>query len=291
MPAQRLATNAPGPFFVDSSCIDCDVCRWMAPEVFDRAEEQSRVHHQPAEGAESAAAERALVACPTGSIRTEEKRDLAAARAAFPLAVAEDVFHCGYHAEASFGATSYLIARPPERGGNVLVDSPRWNRGLVARLEALGGVRTLFLTHVDDVADHARFAAHFGCERVMHERDAVAGVERRIAGDEPGTHRGLRLPRLPRPLPLQRGSPRLRREARAFVRLPERDLVRLAHSDRFHGAPCARALRVGAPRPRPARPFPARGDARADAALHRMDAGPRLRLELAGFPRSLSDGA
>jgi glyoxylase-like metal-dependent hydrolase (beta-lactamase superfamily II)/ferredoxin len=185
MPAQRLATNAPGPFFVDSSCIDCDVCRWMAPEVFDRAEEQSRVHHQPAEGAESAAAERALVACPTGSIRTEEKRDLAAARAAFPLAVAEDVFHCGYHAEASFGATSYLIARPPERGGNVLVDSPRWNRGLVARLEALGGVRTLFLTHVDDVADHARFAAHFGCERVMHERDAVAGVERRIAGDEP----------------------------------------------------------------------------------------------------------
>lgn len=182
---QRLATNVPGEFFVDSSCIDCDTCRWMAPAIFDRAEEQSRVHHQPVDAAETHAAERALLACPTGSIRTEAKRDLAAARASFPLPIAEDVHHCGYHSEASFGATSYLIVRPPARGGNVLVDSPRWNRGLVQRLEELGGVRTLFLTHVDDVAEHARFAAHFGCERVMHALDAVPGVERAIEGVEP----------------------------------------------------------------------------------------------------------
>lgn len=183
--AQRLATNVAGEFFVDASCIDCDTCRWMAPEVFDRAEEQARVHHQPRGAEEARAAERALLACPTGSIRTESKRDLAAARASFPLAIEGEVHHCGYHSEASFGAASYLIVRPPERGGNVLVDSPRWNRALVGRLEELGGVRTLFLTHVDDVAEHARFAAHFGCERVMHAADAVPGVERRIEGDEP----------------------------------------------------------------------------------------------------------
>jgi len=182
MPAthRRLPTNVPGEFFVDSSCIDCDTCRWMAPAVFDRADEQSRVHAQPLAPETVRAAELALIACPTGSIRTEGKHDLAAARAAFPLLVAEDVFHCGYHSESSFGATSYLIRRPRERGGNVLVDSPRWNRAFVARLEELGGVRTLFLTHVDDVAEHARFAAHFGCERVMHAADAVDGVERRI---------------------------------------------------------------------------------------------------------------
>jgi len=184
-PARRLAHNAPGDLFVDASCIDCDTCRWMAPAVFDRAAEQSCVYHQPSTGAEVEAARLALLACPTGSIRTETKHDLAAARAAFPLLVAEDVFHCGFHSESSFGATSYLIRRPAERGGNVLVDSPRWNDALVRRLEELGGVRTLFLTHVDDVAEHARFAAHFGAERVMHAADAVAGIERVIDGLEP----------------------------------------------------------------------------------------------------------
>jgi len=181
----RLATNAPGEFFVDSTCIDCDTCRWMAPAVFGRAEEQSCVAHQPASAEAVLAAERALLACPTGSIRTEAKRDLAAARASFPLPLAEDVFHCGYHSEASFGATSYLVVRPEERGGNVLIDSPRWNDGLVRRLEELGGVRTLFLTHADDVAEHARLAARFGCERVMHAGDAVPGVERLVDGLEP----------------------------------------------------------------------------------------------------------
>jgi glyoxylase-like metal-dependent hydrolase (beta-lactamase superfamily II)/ferredoxin len=182
---RRLPRNVPGDFFVDSSCIDCDTCRWMAPAVFDRADEQSRVHAQPAGAAEQRAAELALLACPTGSIHTETKRDMAAARAAFPLPIEAEVFHCGYHSEASFGAASYLIRRPPERGGNVLVDSPRWNRALVRRLEELGGVRTLFLTHVDDVAEHARLAAHFGCERTMHALDAVPGVERVFEGTEP----------------------------------------------------------------------------------------------------------
>jgi glyoxylase-like metal-dependent hydrolase (beta-lactamase superfamily II)/ferredoxin len=181
----RLATNVAGEFFVDSSCIDCDTCRWMAPGVFDQAGDHSRVHRQPANAAEVLAAERALLACPTGSIRTEAKHDLAAARSSFPLLVDEDVYHCGYHSEASFGATSYLVRRPPERGGNVLIDSPRWNQGLIERIEELGGVRTLFLTHGDDVAEHARLARHFGCERVMHAGDAVPGVERVLAGLEP----------------------------------------------------------------------------------------------------------
>lgn len=185
MSAHRLPANVAGDFFVDSSCIDCDTCRWMAPAVFDRAEEQSYVHAQPSSAEDVAAAELALLACPTGSIKTEAKRDLAAARARFPLLVAEDVYHCGFHSEASFGATSYLIVRPPERGGNVLVDSPRWNNGLVRRLEELGGVRTLFLTHVDDVAEHARLAAHFGATRVMHADDAVAGIERLVTGLAP----------------------------------------------------------------------------------------------------------
>jgi glyoxylase-like metal-dependent hydrolase (beta-lactamase superfamily II)/ferredoxin len=185
-PRRRLATNAAGEFYVDSTCIDCDTCRWMAPETFDEAAEQSRVYRQPRTKDEERRAELALIACPTGSIGAAPGRDLSAARDAFPLVIDGDVHHCGYHAEASFGAASYLIQRPRERGGNVLVDSPRFSRPLVRRLEELGGVATLFLTHVDDVADHARFRAHFGCRRVLHAADAQAiDVEWKIEGEEP----------------------------------------------------------------------------------------------------------
>jgi glyoxylase-like metal-dependent hydrolase (beta-lactamase superfamily II) len=52
----------------------------------------------------------------------------------------------------------------------------------------LGGVRCMFLTHRDDVADHAAFQRRFGCDRVLHERDVTSGtraVERKLTGDEP----------------------------------------------------------------------------------------------------------
>jgi glyoxylase-like metal-dependent hydrolase (beta-lactamase superfamily II) len=89
------------------------------------------------------------------------------------------VYYCGWHAEASYGAFSYLIVRP---GGNVLIDSPRAGKPLLRRLEALGGVRWMFLTHQDDVADHEVFARHFGCTRIMHAADARIPVEQRIEG-------------------------------------------------------------------------------------------------------------
>ena len=33
-PKKRLPENVPGDFFVDSTCIDCDTCRQIAPQVF-----------------------------------------------------------------------------------------------------------------------------------------------------------------------------------------------------------------------------------------------------------------
>ncbi len=186
--AKRRAENAAGEVFVDSTCIDCDTCRWMAPETFDRAGEQSRVQRQPATADERARAMLALVACPTGSIGADSKQEILAARAAFPVPIHGDVLHCGWHSEKSFGATSYLIRRPSERGGNVLVDSPRFSQALARRLEELGGVSMLFLTHGDDVADHRRFAERFGCARVLHRGDlghGTQGVERVLEGEDP----------------------------------------------------------------------------------------------------------
>ncbi len=138
-PAKRLSHNVPGDFFVDSSCIDCDTCRWMAPETFTEREDQASVHHQPETAAARKRALMALVSCPTGSIGTGVKNDMAEAIEAFPDRVHDNVFHAGFHSESSFGAASYFIAR--ERG-NVLVDSPRFTRPLVRRLEDSGASRS-----------------------------------------------------------------------------------------------------------------------------------------------------
>jgi glyoxylase-like metal-dependent hydrolase (beta-lactamase superfamily II)/ferredoxin len=182
---KRLETNSPGDFYVDSTCIDCDTCRWMAPETFSDKDDKSYVHHQPQTGAEKKRALMALVACPTASIGTVEKHDMAPVIAAFPDLIEENVYHCGYHSEDSFGAASYLIVRPE---GNVLIDSPRYAGQIVKRLEELGGVKTMFLTHGDDVADHQKFHDHFGCERILHEGDirrSTEGIERRILSNDP----------------------------------------------------------------------------------------------------------
>jgi glyoxylase-like metal-dependent hydrolase (beta-lactamase superfamily II)/ferredoxin len=181
---RAIADNARGEFFVDSSCIDCDLCRQLAPEVFARSARaaQSFVARQPAPTAEHRAL-MALVTCPTSSIGTRSKHDTRAAARAFPEPIVGDVLFCGYASEAAYGAASYLIRRP---GGNVLIDSPRFARLLVDRIAELGGVRFMVLTHQDDVADHAKFRDRFGCERVIHRADAHGGTrdcERIVDGD------------------------------------------------------------------------------------------------------------
>ncbi len=182
----RRTENVNGDFYVDTSCIDCDTCRWMTPEVFTEVGEQSAVHHQPANEAERLAALQALLACPTSSIGTIEKpQDIKFAQMSFPILVAENVYHCGYHSEDSFGAASYLIQLPE---GNVLVDSPRFTPPLVKQIEKMGGIRYMYLTHRDDVADHQKFAEHFECQRILHTDDILAStrdVEIQLTGSEP----------------------------------------------------------------------------------------------------------
>jgi glyoxylase-like metal-dependent hydrolase (beta-lactamase superfamily II)/ferredoxin len=185
-PLRRLAENVGDDFYVDDSCIDCDACRQIAPATFRDAGEQSVVYRQPETPEETLNALKALVACPTASIGALKKHDMRAGIDAFPSLIDENVYFCGYTSESSFGAWSYLIIRPPEKGGNVLVDSPRFASQLVKKIEAAGGVRTMFLTHRDDVADHELFAKRFGCRRIMHARDNAAryGVEEIIDGED-----------------------------------------------------------------------------------------------------------
>ena len=182
--ALRVPENAEGPFFVDSSCIDCDTCRQLAPETFADEGSHSYVYSQPADAARERAALRALVACPTASIGTSEKNGVAQAISDFPMELAPGVFYCGFHSPKSFGGSSYFVEDPE---GNWLVDSPRYIEHLARRFEQRGGIRHIFLTHRDDVADAEKWASRFGAERIIHrlELAAQSRAERIIEGRDP----------------------------------------------------------------------------------------------------------
>ncbi len=183
----RLNENAPGPFFVDSSCIDCDTCRWLAPAVFERSAGagKSYVSGQPETAAELTRAAMALIACPTSSIGGASKQAVRDATSQLPEMIEDSVYYCGYASEKSYGASSYFVAG---EGANVLVDSPRAAGPLIRNLENLGGVQRMLLTHSDDVADHAKFREHFHCQRVIHRLEAHGGlrdVELQLEGNAP----------------------------------------------------------------------------------------------------------
>lgn len=182
--AQAHPDNAPGPFFVDRTCIDCGTCYEFLPEVFQAADGHSRVARQPS-ATLTPRAQMALLACPTGSIGSEDRAGMAEALNGFPDPIAEEVSFCGFTSEKSFGAWSYFIRR---EAGNVLMDVPRAAPPLLKRLEAQGGVALMVLSHKDDVADHAVLAKRFHCPRVLHRADLsddTRRVERVLDGEEP----------------------------------------------------------------------------------------------------------
>lgn len=145
----------------------------MCSGVFTHVNGASAVTRQPESEQETRQAHQALLACPTYSIHTQSAQpgELRAARDSFPLpigAACPSVYHLGFHDEKSFGAAPYLLRR--ESGGNVMVDCPRYTPMLAEKLKALGGVAYIFLTHEDDVGDHARWAAALGAKRIIHRR-------------------------------------------------------------------------------------------------------------------------
>ena len=165
----RHPANADGNWYIDRRCIDCGASPSVAPGLIVRRDGQSVFHHQPTTDAETQAAWRALLVCPTASVRRVSGGSPPAGL--YPEELAPGVYRCGYNARSSYGAHSYLVVRP---AGNVLIDAPRWTRHVADFAGERGGLRHLFLTHRDDVADAHQYAQHFGAEVWIHERDADA---------------------------------------------------------------------------------------------------------------------
>ena len=68
--ANKYAENVTGKFYVDTQCIDCDLCRETAPANFKRHEDgdYSYVFKQPATPEEEARCREALEGCPVEAI-------------------------------------------------------------------------------------------------------------------------------------------------------------------------------------------------------------------------------
>jgi glyoxylase-like metal-dependent hydrolase (beta-lactamase superfamily II)/ferredoxin len=187
---KSVPENRPGEFFVDSTCIDCDTCRQLAPAVFAEAPDHAYVHHQPEAPADRRLALRALVCCPTGSIGTVGKDKPQAVLDDFPLLLEEPVSYCGFNSPKSYGGNSYFIRHPD---GNWLIDSPKFLPRLVRRFQELGGISNIFLSHSDDVADARLYAERFGSKRFIHRAElwsqpdaevVLDGTEPFAVGDE-----------------------------------------------------------------------------------------------------------
>jgi len=180
---KRVPESVSGDFFVDSTCIDCDTCRQLAPRVFAEGAETAFVHRQPSAPDDRRDALHALVSCPTGSIGSCGDDDPKSVLDDFPLPIEGSVYYCGFNSPKSYGGNSYFVRHP---AGNWLIDSPKFLPRLVRRFDALGGISNIFLTHRDDVADAAQYANRFGSRRYIH-RDELAAqpdAETVIDGNE-----------------------------------------------------------------------------------------------------------
>jgi len=66
----RYEDNVIGRYFVDTQCIDCDLCRETAPNNFTRQTEEgySYVYKQPEDDSEEEACKEAMENCPVEAI-------------------------------------------------------------------------------------------------------------------------------------------------------------------------------------------------------------------------------
>lgn len=68
--ADSVSDNVPGKYYVDSQCIDCNLCRDTAPNNFKQNEEKgySFVYKQPSTPEEEQQCQEAMEGCPVEAI-------------------------------------------------------------------------------------------------------------------------------------------------------------------------------------------------------------------------------
>ncbi|MEM5438714.1 MBL fold metallo-hydrolase [Paraburkholderia diazotrophica] len=170
MKPPRNTDSVPGEWYIDTACINCGASRHVAPGLIAERNDRSVFVRQPVTSEEQLAVWRAVLVCPTASVRSETKQSRPNA-AIFPQQITSGVWRCGFNARSSFGAHSYFAARPD---GNLLIDSPRYAAELVNWFDTSGGIAHILLSHRDDVADADKYARRFGARVWIHREDRSA---------------------------------------------------------------------------------------------------------------------
>ena len=166
---RRNPDSAPGDWYIDTACINCAAARHVAPGLIVERGDKSVFARQPANAEEEMMAWRAMLICPTASVRSQSKKERP--EGIFPQELAPGVYRCGFNSKDSYGAHSYFIKRGE---GNLLVDSPRFAGELRKFFETAGGISDILLSHRDDVADAGKYAEAFGARVWIHRDDARA---------------------------------------------------------------------------------------------------------------------
>jgi glyoxylase-like metal-dependent hydrolase (beta-lactamase superfamily II)/ferredoxin len=181
---KRLPNNVEGEFFVDSTCLNCDTCRQIAPTVFGADGKYAIVVAQPVTAEEKRKSIQAVLCCPNGSIGLKDRSAVKDVMADFPLLIEEDVYFTGFNSMKTAGANSYFVKSD---AGNWLICSPKFQGQLVGNIEKLGGLKYMFLSHRDDVGEALKFREKFGCALIIHETelDALPEAQVVIRGAEP----------------------------------------------------------------------------------------------------------
>ena len=159
------------------------------------------MYNQPAinQKDELEAARVALAACPVAAIRVEssviDEKDGRELKDALSLQHGEPfprpiysmkssyeeqnqlgVYYLGHHNDKSFGAIPYLVQgkSPSGKDVSIMVDVPRFGQSAVRAVKSLAptGPNYMFLTHVDDTADHDKWKKEFpALKRIFHSGD------------------------------------------------------------------------------------------------------------------------
>jgi len=142
MKPPRNTDSVPGEWYIDTARINCGVSRHVAPELIVERNDRSVFVRQPVTPEERLAAWRAVLVCPTASVRSETKQPRPNATI-FPQQITSGVWRCGFNSRSSFCAHSYFAARPDD---NLLIDSPRYAAELVKWFDDAGGIGHILLS-------------------------------------------------------------------------------------------------------------------------------------------------
>lgn len=89
----------------------------------------------------------------------------------YPHQLDGDLYLCGTNSPDGYTGDSYFLRH---QDGNWLVNTPKYDTQMAKKLESLGGVKYIFLTHRDDGVDAEKFAKHFDAKRIVHRNDVEA---------------------------------------------------------------------------------------------------------------------